>query len=858
MQYGLFADAEPERSDPLASDDWLDGVPDGDAGFQGARWYQVEAYDAIVRTLATHRSCLSVLATGLGKTVIAAMLAKQWDGRVLFLAHRDELCDQARGALEAITGEFVDLEKAEYYAGNARIVVGSTPTLHKRKERFGPNHFGLIIVDECHRYLSPTFRAVVEYFSGAKVAGITATPDRTDEKALGQLFEEVAYVMDITDGIDAGYLVPVRATRVTLGEIELDGVSKSGDDLVAAQLDEQMLKAVEGMVAKTLELEPDRQGIFFGPGVRTAEYFMQKMNALRSGSCAFVHGGTEPLERKRLVADYRAGVYRYMANCAVFTEGFDAPSTDLIIMGRPTLSRSLYAQCLDATTEILTEEGWIGIDSESQANVAAYDPETGVVRWERSERMSRQLGADEDMYGIQSPGLDIRVTGGHRMVLRERQGRARVRSAWRFCEASDAPVAFDIPVSGAVSFPGSPLSDDELRFIGLLMTDGSANKHTGQAKLAPFYDRDLSGALRDMDARQFYVFVEAMWAGDGVKKTHVTDYVPKTLDICSSRLKMLERLQSMAILRGWRCNVSRSGDRDFWIARLESDCSHRTCVRNSTDGRPVWGKVDGHKGERVWCVSVSTGAIFTRRNGKVAIVGNCAGRGTRVLPGVVDALPWKGASAERREAIAGSPKTSCMLLDFVGNSKHNLASPEDVLGGSYTPAEVEKAKELTRAEPGSDVAANLRQARSVLQALATKVRAKRVDAEVRPYDPFHALGIKVSDAERYANSFGKMPATEGQVNALRTAGVPDDELRGMSKRAAGKLLNSLTERRTAGLATYKQMRQLRRFGVEGSDITFERASAAMNYITAKGWGRNGDVSKEALQEILSHTSERSK
>lgn len=575
MQYGLF-DAPPERSDPLASDHWLDGVPDGDAGFGGARWYQVEAFEAIVKSLSTARSCLSVLATGLGKTVIASMLAKNWDGRVLFLAHRDELCDQARGALEAITGEYVDLEKAEYYAGNSRIVVGSTATMWKRKERFGADHFGLIIPDEAHRYLSPTFRGTVDYFTGAKVAGITATPDRGDEQALGQLFDEIAYVMDITDGIQSGYLVPVRAQRVVLGEIELDGVSKSGDDLVAAQLDEAMVKAVEGIVAKTLELEPNRQGIFFGPGVKTAEYFAQKMNQARPNSCAFVSGMTDPLERKRLVADYRAGVYRYMANCAVFTEGFDAPTTDLIIMGRPTLSRSLYAQC--------------------------------------------------------------------------------------------------------------------------------------------------------------------------------------------------------------------------------------------------------------------------------------AGRGTRVLPGVVDDSPWKAADAERRAAILASAKPDCMILDFVGNSKHNLASPEDVLGGSYTPAEVAQAKEFTAKEPGSNVASNLLQARRVLQALASKVRATKIEAEVRPYDPFHALGVKVTDSERYANSFGKRPATEGQVAALRTAGVPNDELKGMSKRAAGKLLDALGERRSAGLATYKQMRQLRRFGVEQSDITFERASAAMNYITQKNWGRNGDISKDALLEILSHNT----
>lgn len=571
-QFSLFEPPEPEPEF-----DWLDGLPDGaaPAPTSGARWYQTEALERILASLETNRSTLVVMATGLGKSYTFSLLARDWPGKVLVLAHRDELVDQGQAELERVTGEYVEIEKAEFYASQrARIVMGSVQTLVKRMERFAPGHFSLVIADEAHHYVAKSFRSVLDYFTGAKVAGFTATPDRGDEAALGQVFDDVSYLMDIEDGIDQGYLVPVHGRQVELTEINLEGVTKSAGDLAVGQLDEAMLKAVEGICRKTIELEPDRQGVVFLPGVKSAEYAMLKFNELRPGSAAFVSGMTDRDERKQIVRDFKAGRYQYLCNCQVATEGFDAPGASLIVLGRPTLSRQLYAQML--------------------------------------------------------------------------------------------------------------------------------------------------------------------------------------------------------------------------------------------------------------------------------------GRGTRVLPGIVDSLHGKAVSAERRSAISRSPKPDCMVLDFVGNSgKHSLCTPEDVLGGNYSPAEVEQAKKLAKEKPGCDVRSALNEARRILSELAKQTQAK-VRAEVRAFDPFHALGIPVEDEVRYANRFGGRPATEGQMSALRLAGVPEDELSGMSKRAAGTLLDKFKERRAAGLATYKQMRQLKKFGLVEDNITFERASAALTYVSSKGWGKRGAVDPAALYGIVNH------
>jgi superfamily II DNA or RNA helicase len=212
-----------------------------------------------------------------------------------------------------------------------------------------------VLVHNCHHATAPTYRKVLDHFSSAKVLGVTATPDRGDKTALGLVFDEVAYSFDIEDGIEQGYLVPIQGQRVYLEQIDISGVQSSMSEggLNLGQLDEQMFKAVEGIVTKTVELQPNRQAVCFFPGVKSAEYAAQKFNAIKPGSAIMISGTTDPEERKQLVSDFKKGHYQYLANCMVATEGFDAPSTALIVLGRPTKSRALYAQMIGRGTRVL-------------------------------------------------------------------------------------------------------------------------------------------------------------------------------------------------------------------------------------------------------------------------------------------------------------------------------------------------------------------------------------------------------------------------------------------------------------------------------------------------------------------------
>jgi superfamily II DNA or RNA helicase len=324
------------------------------------REYQQHAVAAIHKSFETKDKTILVMATGLGKTQVGCSVAEDYlsKGRILWLSHRKELVQQGADRLHLVTGEQVDLEMAEFWASNrSRVVSASLDSIRTRLDRWPPDHFALLVFDEFHHALAKSYRKVWEHFNCKKL-GMTATPDRGDEKALGQLVDDVAGVWDIVDGINGGFLVPIRGQSVRVDEINLSSIGKTAGDLAAGELDDEMVKHVEGIIQKTLELEPGRQGIWFFPGVKSAELACDRLNAL-GVSAAFVCGETPKEERDDIMRGFKTGRYSHLTNCQVATEGFDAPNADMVVIGRPTLSRALYAQMVGRGLRVLpgTVEG---------------------------------------------------------------------------------------------------------------------------------------------------------------------------------------------------------------------------------------------------------------------------------------------------------------------------------------------------------------------------------------------------------------------------------------------------------------------------------------------------------------------
>jgi superfamily II DNA or RNA helicase len=316
---------------------------------QSLRPYQRDAVDGIGEKLAEFRSTLLVIPTGTGKTRVFTEVARHWPGKVLVLAHRDELLQQARGRLGKETGEMVGLEQADFYAGNERIVVGSVQTLSQpdRLSRWKPDHFGIVVCDEAHHAPSPSYRRIFDHFSGAKLLGVTATPDRADEKAMGLVFESVAYVYEIDDAIKDGYLCPIRILPIFLGELDLSSCRTTAGDLNQGDLDAAMVEAaIAHMVKSTIEESGDLKTLFFTTSVDNATRSAELFNGIKPGSARSVNGKTPVDVRRSILAGFERGDFQYLTNCGIATEGYDCPPVSCIAQGRPTKSRALHAQII--------------------------------------------------------------------------------------------------------------------------------------------------------------------------------------------------------------------------------------------------------------------------------------------------------------------------------------------------------------------------------------------------------------------------------------------------------------------------------------------------------------------------------
>ncbi len=317
----------------------------------GLRDYQRTAVNNVLREFETRQSTLIVMPTGTGKTQTFGALAKHWQrGRVLVLSHRDELIEQARKRLAIMTGEFVDVEQGKFRSQGARLVSGSVQTLCRlpRLSKFAPDYFGLIIVDEAHHVVAPTYKRVLRYFPGAYKLGVTATPDRGDAIALEMMFQSVAFMYELQQAIDDGWLVPVDVKTVTVGAIDLSAVRTVAGDFNQGQLDAVMSseEALHGIVRPTLEQSGDRRTIIFTTSVDNAHRMAEIFNRYKPNSARALDGETEFGLRRDILRGHKAGEFQYLVNVGVLTEGYDDPAVACIVMGRPTKSRALAAQMI--------------------------------------------------------------------------------------------------------------------------------------------------------------------------------------------------------------------------------------------------------------------------------------------------------------------------------------------------------------------------------------------------------------------------------------------------------------------------------------------------------------------------------
>lgn len=321
------------------------------------RPYQQEAVDAVLAEWDEQGrdKTLLVLPTGTGKTVVFSKVTEErvrQGDRVLILAHRGELLDQAADKLYKVTGLRCAVEKAEQTSLGSwyRVTVGSVQTLMREKRLAGFSHdyFGTIIIDEAHHCISDSYQTILNHFHTSKVLGVTATPDRGDMRNLGQVFESLAYEYTLPRAIKDGYLCPIKAATIPL-DLDLTGVSVQAGDFKAADIG-SALDPYLGQIADEMKKYcAGRKTVVFLPLVATSQKFRDILTA-KGFRAAEVNGNSE--DRAEVLADFDAGKYDVLCNSMLLTEGWDCPSVDCVIVLRPTKVRSLYCQMVGRGTRL--------------------------------------------------------------------------------------------------------------------------------------------------------------------------------------------------------------------------------------------------------------------------------------------------------------------------------------------------------------------------------------------------------------------------------------------------------------------------------------------------------------------------
>ena len=339
------------------------------------REYQKDCVNAVMESWKTHRSCCVVLPCGGGKTVVFGFIAKkmmeQTGKKVLVIGHTEEIIMQAAQQMELITGQPTAIEMADIRSDldifiEPMVIVSTIQTQCSKKrngtrrmEKFDPEQFCLVIIDECHRSLADSYKRIIEHYShdGCVILGVTATPNRSDGSALGQIYSCCPYQLTLEESISQGWSVPIHCQSVIVDGLDYSEIGVSGGDFNMGEMSRCMeFEATLHKIARpTLDIIGDMKTLLYTCSIDHGERLCEVFNRYKPGSSKFICSRTPRDERRQILQDYREGKdgLHVILNVSVFQEGVDLPFCECVILARPSRSKLVVAQQVGRGCRIL-------------------------------------------------------------------------------------------------------------------------------------------------------------------------------------------------------------------------------------------------------------------------------------------------------------------------------------------------------------------------------------------------------------------------------------------------------------------------------------------------------------------------
>jgi len=341
-----------------------------------------------------------ILPTGCGKTYVASVaLSKIKDKKILWVAHREELIDQAYNTLcSTIKERKIDVEMADRKAEpSSDVVVGSVQTISRQRSHLDGFEPDIIVIDEYHHWHEDNkqYAGLNEKWPKAKILGLTATPYRFSggELPLGNKLIN----LNIGTAVNHGYLVPPVAETL-ISNVSLADVKTRVGDFDISQLSKAVnVESRNKLIAnKVIDLikNKKRQGILFAVDV---EHAKAMFNMLKDHvRAAEVYGDTPKEVRRELMDKARNGEIDILINNLVFTEGTDLPHLSFVVVARPTRSLGLYSQMIGR-----------GLRKNQGKNDCIIVDVFDKIKARQSRVTFNDMAAEGDLYGDKNRSLNI-------------------------------------------------------------------------------------------------------------------------------------------------------------------------------------------------------------------------------------------------------------------------------------------------------------------------------------------------------------------------------------------------------------------------------------------------------------------